>query len=267
MTIPVYQAYYNDPQVIGHYVHPGGLYPAEAALLSRMKNELQDQSILDIGMGGGRTTAYLQSISQAYTGIDLSEGMIRSARQRFPGANLLVCDARDLSRFQDGHFAAVFFLGAGIDEVNVRDRLQILNEINRVLRRNGVFISAIHNLDAGCRNSGMAPGLRLSDNLRGLITDNLLRARSVISHCTRRMWQKINDKGYIVCMDYDECFSDSRKCGILLPTYYIRKDAQIQQLMENGFDQVEAIDQKGEVLTNGRIVKDQFLYYSARKSE
>src|SRR5215467_15456610 len=147
MANPVYQVYYNEPEVLRHYVHPGGLYPPETVLLSRIKDELQGQPILDIGMGGGRTTPYLQSISQAYTGIDLSEGMIRSARQRFPGANLLVCDARDLSRFQDGQFVGTFFLGGGIDEVDVEDRMQVLREINRVLRRNGVFILATHNLD------------------------------------------------------------------------------------------------------------------------
>lgn len=51
-----YEAYYNEPSVVGHYKNPGGLYPVESL------------------------------ISKAYTGIDFSDGMIQAARQRFPGA-------------------------------------------------------------------------------------------------------------------------------------------------------------------------------------
>src|SRR5437773_8940560 len=102
MRLRAYQTYYNDPAVLAHYKNSGGLYPAETVLLSQVKEELKDQPILDVGIGGGRTTPYLREISKSYTGIDFSEGMIQSARQKFPDVSLFVCDARDLSIFHDG---------------------------------------------------------------------------------------------------------------------------------------------------------------------
>jgi len=68
-------------------------------------------------------------------------------------------------------------------------------------------------------------------------------------------------------MDYDECFSESEECGTLLPTYYVHKNAQIRQLMESGFYEVEILGQQGEVLTGSRTVKDQFLHYIVRKAK
>jgi SAM-dependent methyltransferase len=267
MTQHSLQAYYNDPEVLRHYKDYGKLEAAEAVLLSRVKDELKDQPILDIGMGGGRTTPYLRQISNSYIGIDFSEGMIRSARQKFSDANLLVRDAKDLSIFHDGQFAAVFFLGAGLDDVSAKDRLRILKEIHRVLRSRGIFILAGHNLEAHDMRLCLENKLRLSGRPRILISDNLLRLRSYISHFGRKVWNIIHDKSYVIYMDYDECFADSPKPGILLPTYYMRSDAQIKQLSENGFCQAEAIDEKGKTVEKDRVTKGLFLHYIARKLE
>ena len=68
-------------------------------------------------------------------------------------------------------------------------------------------------------------------------------------------------------MDYDECFTDRPRPGMVLPTYYVRKDAQIKQLIESGFWQIEVIDQEGTMVDNKRTAKDLFLHYMARKQD
>lgn len=50
-----YEAYYNDSKVVGYYMNHGRFAPVEAALVVRTREELQDQPILDVGIGGGRT--------------------------------------------------------------------------------------------------------------------------------------------------------------------------------------------------------------------
>src|SRR5947207_15676097 len=53
-------------------------------------------SVLDIGIGGGRTTGPLSEIFEAYVGVDYSEGMIATAKSLFPNADLRTMDARKL---------------------------------------------------------------------------------------------------------------------------------------------------------------------------
>lgn len=257
------EAYYNDPKVVGHYKSYGRLEPVEAALLARVKEELQDQPILDIGIGGGRITPYLLQVSKAYTGIDFSEGMIQAARHRFHGVDLRICDARDLSRFQNGQFAGVFFFGAGIDDINWADRLLVLKEINRVLTGHGIFILAGHNLE-GHWLAGLE-GFRLCSNPRIFVADNFLRLRSFISRCRGMLWNVIHDEGYAVFMDYDDCFAERPKIGVVLRTYYMRRSAQIRQLIENGFHEVEALDLDGNTVNDDKAAKNLFLHYVARK--
>lgn len=259
-------AYYNDPAVVGFYKDDDSLNPIEATLLARVKEELQDQPILEIGIGGGRATPYLRQISKVYTGIDYSETMIQATRQKFPGVDLLTCDARDLSRFQNGQFAAVFFLGAGIDDVSWAGRLQVLKEVGRVLRSRGIFIFASHNLEGHFAGGlGRAGGLRLCSNQRIFIADNLLRLRCLISHCKGALSNIIHDKGHAVFLDYDICFSPQPKTGVALRTYYMRRSAQMRQLTENGFSEVEAVGRDGSIINDDRAPKSIWLHYFARK--
>ncbi len=258
--------FYSDPDVVGYYKNDDRLIPVEAALLARVKEELQNQPILDIGIGGGRTTPHLREISKAYTGIDYSEAMIQAARWRFPGVDFLTCDARDLSRFQNGQFAAVFFFGGGIDDVSGADRLLVLKEIRRVLRSRGIFIFSSHNL-AGHFTAGRAGGLRLYGNPRIFVADNLLRLRCWISHCKGALRNMIHDKGYAVFVDYDEYFATQPKIGVVLRTHYIRRSAQIRQLIENGFSEIEALDPEGNIINDDKAAKSIYLQYIARKQE
>jgi ubiquinone/menaquinone biosynthesis C-methylase UbiE len=255
--------YYKDPNVVNFFKDLSTLEPVETALLLRFRDELQDQPILDIGIGGGRTTAPLLQITPFYVGIDFSKEMVHAARQKFPGADLLVCDARDLSMFKDGQFAAVFFWGGGLDDI-VADRSRVLKEINRVLG-SGIFMLMTHNFDANNMRRYLKYRLRLSRNPNLLIHDNLLRLRSYVSYCYNWFWSTIHHRGYAIYREYEETYGDRSKLGIILPTYYMSRDAQVRQLMEHGFSEVDAFDQNGNTVKSDRTAKDLFLFYVARK--
>lgn len=260
-------AYYDDPDVVEYYKYRDHYAPAEAALLAWLKEELQNQPILEIGIGGGRTTPYLRQISKVYTGIDISEAMIQAARSRFPGVDFLTCDARDLSRFQNGQFAAVFFFGAGIDNVSGADRLLVVKEISRVLRSRGILVLVGHNLEL---HWSSLVGLRLYSNQRIFVADNLLRLRSWISHCKEALLNIIHDKGYAAFLDYEERFVDQPKIGAVLRTVYIRRSAQMRQLIENGFSEIEVLDLDGNIINDDKAAKvprSIFLHFIARKQE
>jgi ubiquinone/menaquinone biosynthesis C-methylase UbiE len=61
-------------------------------------------NMLDIGVGGGRTTKYFFPLAKEYVGIDYSPEMIQACKKKFPELRFEVADVRNLSLFGDGHF-------------------------------------------------------------------------------------------------------------------------------------------------------------------
>src|ERR1700682_1060613 len=70
----------------------------ERTAYARIAELARDQPILDLGVGAGRTIPMLQSLSRDYVAIDYTPAMVERARQRFPGVDIQLGDARDLSR-------------------------------------------------------------------------------------------------------------------------------------------------------------------------
>jgi len=106
--------------------------------------EASGRPVLDIGVGGGRTTSALTAISRDYTAIDYTPAMIEVMRQRFPAVRALHLDARQMSELADGAFFLVVFSCAGLDMVGAADRVRILAEVRRVLQPGGAFIFSTH---------------------------------------------------------------------------------------------------------------------------
>jgi SAM-dependent methyltransferase len=73
--------------------------------------------------------------------------MVRECRSRFPGVDIRLGDARDLTAFPSGSFDLVLFSYNGLDCLDASDRPLALEEIRRVLRRGGHFAYSFHNLN------------------------------------------------------------------------------------------------------------------------
>jgi SAM-dependent methyltransferase len=156
-----YEAYQSST-VAALYKHlaSGGLTTPEKYCL----NLISDRgSVLDIGVGGGRTTGPLSSMFHKYIGIDYSEAMIVAAKSLFPGLDLRTMDARKLEF--DEEFDCVVFSYNGIDSVNYNDRQLIFDQVAKVLRPGGYFIYSTHNLHND----------RVSSLLHSLIVKELIR--------------------------------------------------------------------------------------------
>jgi ubiquinone/menaquinone biosynthesis C-methylase UbiE len=103
-------------------------------------------AILDLGVGGGRTTAYLSSIAARYVGVDYASEMIAACRQKFPTLDFEVGNAADLSKFDAASFDAVVMAFNGIDYlIPDQARRRALQEIRRVLKPEGILIFSSHN--------------------------------------------------------------------------------------------------------------------------
>jgi ubiquinone/menaquinone biosynthesis C-methylase UbiE len=74
---------YRNPETVSHYISYARLEPSELHIFDKYVQSGTD--ILDIGVGGGRTTPYLSRKAGRYLAIDYSEQMISACRQQFPG--------------------------------------------------------------------------------------------------------------------------------------------------------------------------------------
>ena len=71
---------YNKENVIQWYLKLDYLVPAERKVFSLYKNLITQGKLLDIGVGGGRTTGFLIKLCCNYTGIDYSEKFIQALK-------------------------------------------------------------------------------------------------------------------------------------------------------------------------------------------
>lgn len=120
--------------------------PGEAAAIAWLADEVRNQPLLDVGVGGGRTVPLLTALSADYTAVDYTPELVDVCRRNHPGIRVLHMDARDMSQFEDNSFALVMFSFNGIDAVDYPGRLAILREFARVLRPGGLALFSTHNL-------------------------------------------------------------------------------------------------------------------------
>ena len=103
--------------------------------------------VLDLGVGGGRTTGLLAPAARSYLGIDLSPEMLALARRRYPDADLRQGDAVDLAGLPDAAYDLVVFSYNGLDALDHADRGAALASMARVTRPGGRVLFSSLNLD------------------------------------------------------------------------------------------------------------------------
>jgi SAM-dependent methyltransferase len=135
---------YSSPDIVSHFARRERLEPSEEVLFDRYIKP--GVAILDLGVGGGRTTSHLASRASNYVGVDISAAMVAACQARFPEHRFEVADASDLAAFPDGAFDAVVFSLNGFDYIDSAERRALcLREVARVLGEGGVFIFSSHN--------------------------------------------------------------------------------------------------------------------------
>src|SRR5690349_8861924 len=208
----------------------------EAVILDCLRAEFAGKRILDIGVGGGRTTSHLLGISEKYTGIDYSSRMIEKCRARYPSQALSVCDVRDLSRFGTASFDFVMFSFNGIDCLSHEDRLKALAQIRTVLAPGGVFVFSSHNHRSPIRSPWNVEHLPFDinplNNPMHFFRRIAMYPKGIANFYVNKRYEQKDTR-------YSIHLSESHNYGILV--YYIDIKNQVQQLLNYGFKEIKAV--------------------------
>ncbi|HEX3239241.1 MAG TPA: class I SAM-dependent methyltransferase [Solirubrobacterales bacterium] len=228
----------------------------ELALLPRFRGRWDGLSVLDIGIGAGRTSRTFAAIAGSYVGIEIAPRMLERARAVVPQGDaieLLLGDARDLSALGERRFDLVLFSFNGIDYVDHEERLGVLAQMRQHTAADGYCSFSSHSLAAlplevphARRPSPMRPLSSSSEFLATRRRAKLLReinAEIDLGAARRQGWTILRDE------DRD------------LTSYYVDPAEQRRQLDEAGFELIEIMDLEGVVRDAADPGPDLWLHY------
>ena len=275
------EEFFLRDEVVAEYASFDFLFAPERAILDAVDG-LAAMRVLDLGVGGGRTSAQLLGRVGEYVGVDLSPQMVQACRERFadwigPRVRFAVGDATDLGEFADGSFDVVLFAFQGIDSVVEHDRrLRVLREVRRVCADGATFAFSSDNLLYARRRLRYGPALRgalahggaaarLASVRRALATTRRLRRANApvralrASHARYVIERPVLERGV-----RDPARAAER---IRIDGYCVEPGEARRQLLAAGFDRVELYGIEGTRLTGAplrALAGLPWLYYACR---
>lgn len=243
---------YARADVVKHYENLDMLHKPERMLLERLTPQIRDKKILDIAIGGGRTTKYLLQISKDYTGIDYTPEFVEVAKRKYKDATILCCDARDLKEFADETFDFVLFAFNSIDYIPHRDRIKALRESYRVLKKGGHFMFSTHNRDHESFNK-----LPWQEKFQFRLS-----YLKYCLYCLYHLPKHLEMKKHEIHTDEFAVINDNAH-GFSLLAYYISIPEQLKQLAAVGFSDIEVYDMEGDRVTSD--TRFPWTYYLAKR--
>jgi SAM-dependent methyltransferase len=228
----------------------------EITVLDELREKLSNMKMLDIGVGAGRTTGHFACLTKEYVGIDYSPSMIATAKKKFQNypkrISLLTMDARNMTFFPDGYFDFILFSYCGIDYVGHEDRLKILREVRRLLRKGGFFSFSTHNLNyfkQGC-------SVRLSGGFRNIPW--LLSFLLINRLLNKEMWMILRDSSK---NPQHLIISEPEPPRYTLKPYIITPVEQFKQLNDSGFASIRVYSKEdGIEIMNPGNAKSIYLF-------
>lgn len=239
---------YSSSRTVRNYMRSRKLFPAERAIIKRHPDNFAG-SVLDVAIGAGRTTSVLTRLSRDYVGIDYSEPMVNAARRVLrpeaePRSQLYTLDMRDIpDAFSRKRFDAILISYNGIDYIPWESRNKLLRGLRPLLGDTGVLVFSTHDLSMREHERRF----RVRDDLRidaDLIRRQPLRAVSRLARLgpwlarvlpnrwrNRRLDRVFGDYAYV--NDMGDNYG--------LVTTYVSRQAQIEQLVDFGYDQVDVL--------------------------
>jgi ubiquinone/menaquinone biosynthesis C-methylase UbiE len=270
---------YDSEHVSRDYGKRDYLEPAEETLITELgPGRLAAMDMLDMGVGGGRTTKYFAPLVRYYIGADYAPAMLKVCKLRYAGDfNFIECDARAMKVFKDDSFDFVLFSFNGIDSFSHKDRMTALKEIRRVLRNDGIFYFSSHNLNwTGLKDlftiKNSMKKISDSDGLLASENRNPLRHVNKGTKAAYRIFRlnllnrTVDMKSFIDKLRSDEkgnIYDNSLNGKASI--YYVAPKEQKRQLKEIGFTDISTCSRSGIKTDNEELLNQGgWIYYYCR---
>jgi len=259
--------------VAAEYAVEGWGDPGEPGALILAADLARGRPVLDLGVGGGRTTALLRLVSSAYIGLDYTPELVELCRQRHPDADIRLGDARDLTGLDDGSVGLVVFSNNGIDAVDHEGRGRVLSEAHRVLGPGGILCYSTLNKDGPLfgAHPGTAPGITWEiGSLRPIAPDTDADGtadgeETIVGEAGMRAvrnWRRLRDRTRDEG-DWGLAPFAAHQFGLL--THFVTLTGAVRELDRHGFDLEAAVPcDRPEPLAPGQGTDAMYFHLVAR---
>jgi len=274
--MPSQKNLYNSKKIYNDYAQRNYLEKPEIVILDELFYQLKNMDMLDMGVGGGRTTFYFAPIVKSYIGADYASQMIKICRKKFKDKyKFIESDVRSMNEFKDNSFDFVLFSFNGVDSFGHQDRLKALNEIRRVLKNNGYFCFSSHNLN--WKNLHNLFSFKLNDyNDKSMYGNKNLIKRQIHLLKTRyrafrlallnKSFKMADLIGRLREKDYGHIYDNSLNGKAKI--YYISYHEQLRQLKRAGFMEIFSYSRNGIKTTDEKELNDGgWIYYLCKASK
>lgn len=229
------EIYNNKKSVDGYVLKKQTLYPEELAIFNLITKKKRKETMLDLGVGTGRTTIFFAPMFEKYYANDIALAMIEYCKNRFADKANYIFKTEDAVNIRSGNYPSldfIFFSGQGITFLENEQELEtFILDINAILASDGIFAFSFHN----------AQGVEKLYKFQ--IPLNPLNLVPEIRKCI--MVRKINgDLNKYLGRDHFR-LNDA--------TLYLKPSYLLSILRNNKFFKITALNRKGEVISNSKI--------------
>lgn len=240
---------YDTKEAVREYSKRTKLKLPEQIIQKEVRNIFRG-SMLDIGIGTGRTIPFFAPLFTEYIGIDIAPAMVDYCNEKYndlPNAKIVLGDITEII-LGANRFDFVFYPDQGIGFITSIEKMKdFLNKIYRSLRPEGIFAFSIHS----------ANGIGI--NYKFHLPKNPL---NIIPEIKRlRQFKKING----------ELSTHTGKDFVIMngDTLCTKPSFQMELLFELGFKNIGVLDKKGKTLVpdlnNLDRCNDNTIHYICKK--
>jgi ubiquinone/menaquinone biosynthesis C-methylase UbiE len=122
---------------------PGTYYLAYRDLPEIIFDHAKGRKALDFGCGAGRSTRFLKKLGFEAVGVDISDFMLKKAREFDPEGDYRLVEDGDLSQFGDKTYDLVLSVFTFDNIPTMEKKVRNFKEINRLLKNEGRIVHVV----------------------------------------------------------------------------------------------------------------------------
>lgn len=137
---------YEDPKRADAYSKlefPGTYYLAYRDLPKIIFEHVEGRKALDFGCGAGRSTRFLRKLGFDTVGVDISEDMLRKAREMDPEGDYRLIEEGDLSQLEGGAYDLVLCAFTFDNVPTMAKKVKSFREIEKLLKSGGRIVNLV----------------------------------------------------------------------------------------------------------------------------